>query len=96
MRLGDGSLLLNVNVTTSAFFPSINLQDWIKRRWIENIPPKKSRHELIGVGVTYRGDLAIRKGLTPFGGLEIYQLVLSSKNLRKTGKPATKFSGDGH
>jgi eukaryotic translation initiation factor 2C len=33
MRPGNGSLLLNVNVTTSAFFPPINLQDFINKRY---------------------------------------------------------------
>lgn len=32
VRPGDGSLLLNVNATTSAFYPSMVLQTWIERR----------------------------------------------------------------
>ena len=33
MRPGDGSLFLNVNTVTSAFFSPINLQEWIKHCW---------------------------------------------------------------
>jgi len=34
MRPGIGSMLLNVNATTSVFYPNdMNLQEWINRRW---------------------------------------------------------------
>lgn len=32
VRPGNGSLLLNVNVSTSAFYPAERLQDWIDNR----------------------------------------------------------------
>lgn len=33
MRPADGQLLLNVSVTTSAFYRDMNLQHWIQNRW---------------------------------------------------------------
>lgn len=58
MRPGDGSLLLNVNTATSAFFPTWDLQAFIEARWGAGIPPlrERTRGELIGLRVTFDGD----------------------------------------
>ncbi|KAH7395754.1 hypothetical protein BKA64DRAFT_68764 [Cadophora sp. MPI-SDFR-AT-0126] len=58
MRPAHGSLLLNVNTTMSAFFAPINLQEWICGRWPDKmIPPVHEAKELVGVRVTFQGDL---------------------------------------
>lgn len=62
MRPGHGSLLLNVNIATSAFFPSENLLTWIRRRWNTEIPSERERHELIGVSVVHLNDPADHEG----------------------------------
>ena len=41
MRPGQGSLLLNVNAITSAFFSPINLQTWIDKCWTKERPNGK-------------------------------------------------------
>jgi hypothetical protein len=41
MRPGQGSLLLNVNAITSAFFSPINLQTWIDKCWPVDRPNAK-------------------------------------------------------
>jgi hypothetical protein len=54
MRPGDGSLLLNVNSVTSAFFSPINLQIWIKECWGKEQPHEKEfKSKLKGIRVTF-------------------------------------------
>jgi hypothetical protein len=53
MRPGDGSLLLNVNTVTSAFFSPINLQTWMENRWSGQPDNKVFRSKLKNVRVTF-------------------------------------------
>jgi len=53
MRPGDGSLLLNVNTVTSAFFSPINLQTWMKKQWSAQPDNKVFRSKLKNVRVTF-------------------------------------------
>jgi hypothetical protein len=63
MRPSHNALLLNVNSTTSAFYPTWNLQKWIDTRWPRtskqgkgpSIPPDGGK-ELKGLRVTFDGD----------------------------------------
>lgn len=87
MRPGHGSLLLNVNIATSAFFPSENLLTWIRRRWNTEIPSQRERHELIGVSVVRLNDPADHEGKRRhyvIRALETSQLVLSLMTSGKT------------
>lgn len=56
MRPGSGSLLLNVNTVTSAFFSPMNLQDWIEKCWaketLEGNLVKYFRSKFKGIRVT--------------------------------------------
>jgi hypothetical protein len=54
MRPGAGSLLLNVNVVTSAFYSPINLQTWIEMCWGDQkpIPSKEFKSKLKDIRVT--------------------------------------------
>ena len=58
MRPGAGSLLLNINPVTTAFYPAVRLQDWMIARWpgADGIPPANGLHELEGLRVTFEGD----------------------------------------
>jgi len=63
MRPGNGSVLLNVNTATSAFYPPINLQTWIERKQQSvGDPPRATvlsgsiRFELKNLRVTFTGD----------------------------------------
>ena len=58
VRPGDGSLLLNVNPVTSAFYPFWDLQKFIQARFNSPLPPPNERKygELIGLGVTFDSD----------------------------------------
>lgn len=59
MRPGNGSLLLNVNPTTTAFFPPINLHEWITRRSADvghGISWANIWKELKDLRVTFSGD----------------------------------------
>jgi hypothetical protein len=51
MRAGDGSILLNVNLATSAFYTAINLQTWMILRWTQHPNSKDFQRELRGVRV---------------------------------------------
>lgn len=53
MRPGDGSLLLNVNTVTSAFFSPINLQTWMEKQWPGQLDNKGFRSKLKNVRVTF-------------------------------------------
>ncbi|TGO35544.1 hypothetical protein BHYA_0154g00060 [Botrytis hyacinthi] len=56
MRPAIGSVLLNVNTVTSAFFPPEVLSTWIILRWEQEIPPFNEQNDLIGLRVTFSGD----------------------------------------
>ncbi|TGO08682.1 hypothetical protein BTUL_0196g00060 [Botrytis tulipae] len=56
MRPAIGSVLLNVNTVTSAFFPPEVLSTWIRLRWEQEIPPVNEQNDLIGLRVTFSGD----------------------------------------
>lgn len=56
MRPAIGSVLLNVNTVTSAFFPPEVLSTWIRLRWEQEIPPLNGQNDLIGLRVTFSGD----------------------------------------
>ncbi|KAF5873532.1 putative piwi-domain-containing protein [Botrytis fragariae] len=61
MRPAIGSVLLNVNTVTSAFFPPEILSNWIRLRWGQEIPPVNEQTDLIGLRVTFSGDGPIPK-----------------------------------
>lgn len=75
-RPGDGSLLLSINTTTSAFFPTLILQNWIANRFGDNvkIPPVEGREELEGLKVTFEGD-------TPQPKREFKIIAVSASNV---------------
>ncbi|TGO47378.1 hypothetical protein BCON_0280g00050 [Botryotinia convoluta] len=56
MRPAIGSVLLNVNTVTSAFFPPEILSAWIWLRWQQEIPPVNEQNNLVGLRVTFSGD----------------------------------------
>ncbi|KAI9646022.1 hypothetical protein NHQ30_005460 [Ciborinia camelliae] len=58
MRPGIGSVLLNVNTATSAFFPPEILHNWITKRFGCNIPPDEYKCDLKALRVTFIGDVA--------------------------------------
>lgn len=71
IRPGHGSLLLNVNSATSAFYATINLHDWIVARFMRGgrVTPRGVR-ELKGLRVTFSGDvgdMSSRKKRVIFG-----------------------------
>jgi hypothetical protein len=53
MRPGEGSLLLNVNAITSAFFSPINLQTWIEKCWRERPNGKEFKSKFKDIRVTF-------------------------------------------
>jgi hypothetical protein len=53
MRPGQGSLLLNVNAITSAFFSPINLQTWIDKCWPVRPNGKEFKSKLKDIRVTF-------------------------------------------
>jgi hypothetical protein len=58
MRPGQESILLNVNLTMSAFYPKIMLDQWINARWPGfTLPPENGEHELKGLRVIFAGDV---------------------------------------
>ena len=63
MRPGTNSLLLNINPTTTAFFPATNLLQWLKRRGFpDTYNLKAASQELRNVRVTYTGDSNLDSG----------------------------------
>ncbi|TEY53574.1 hypothetical protein BOTCAL_0244g00010 [Botryotinia calthae] len=56
MRPAIGSVLLNVNTVTSAFFPVGILSSWIKLRWEQTVPPVSEQNDLIGLRVNFIGE----------------------------------------
>ncbi|KAF7911733.1 uncharacterized protein EAE98_011848 [Botrytis deweyae] len=81
MRPGSGCLLLNVNCTTSAFFPDIILENWIYAKFGNGIQPTDVLRMLRGVKVTFIGDSKRKKraicGIDP--------LTVSQKMFTPTG-----------
>ncbi|KAF7937288.1 uncharacterized protein EAE98_001602 [Botrytis deweyae] len=67
MLPGPQSILLNVNTTTTAFFPSkMNLQTWLDARWghsssYTGVAPRTGKNEIKGVQVTFDLDQVPRK-----------------------------------
>ncbi|KAF7881054.1 uncharacterized protein EAF02_006945 [Botrytis sinoallii] len=67
MLPGPQSILLNVNTTTTAFFPSkMNLQTWLDARWgnsssYTGVAPRTGKNEIKGVQVTFDLDQVSRK-----------------------------------
>lgn len=67
MRPGHGSILLNVNTTTTAFFPfKMKLQTWLNARWghsssYTGVAPRTGKMEIKGVQVTFDLDKVPRK-----------------------------------
>lgn len=65
MRPGQESVLLNVNVVTSAFYSPIRLQKWIDLYWSFGLPPRDLNVKLRGVKVIFDvGNKEHRKGHT--------------------------------
>lgn len=56
IRPGDGTLLMNVNTTTSAFYPSTLLSEWLLARWGNIDLSEKAQRELKGLRVTFEGE----------------------------------------
>lgn len=52
MRPGQGSVLLNINTTTSAFFSPVKLSAWVNKRWPATPSVANFRNALKGVRVT--------------------------------------------
>ncbi|TVY43663.1 Protein argonaute [Lachnellula occidentalis] len=61
MRPGNGSLFLNVNATTTAFYPRVNLQAWVDNRQGNRQPTAQLQRELKELKVTFEGDPHPRK-----------------------------------
>ncbi|TGO08681.1 hypothetical protein BTUL_0196g00050 [Botrytis tulipae] len=67
MRPGLQSILLNVNTTTTAFFPSkMKLQTWLDARWghwdnYAGVAPRTGKNDIKGVQVTFDLDKYPRK-----------------------------------
>ncbi|KAF7901748.1 uncharacterized protein EAF01_007047 [Botrytis porri] len=82
MRPAIGSVLLNVNTVTSAFFPPEILSTWIKLRWEQEIPPVNEQTDLIGLRVTFSGDGPISKTrvIRDVNSLNISQVNFTPKN----------------
>ncbi|KAG4432890.1 hypothetical protein IFR05_011636 [Cadophora sp. M221] len=75
VRPGIGSLLLNVSVTTSAFYPAgVSVQKWIERRYNKNkIPPGGKLEELRGLKVDLLGDHGRSYRIEAVGPFNEYQ-----------------------
>ncbi|TGO35542.1 hypothetical protein BHYA_0154g00040 [Botrytis hyacinthi] len=67
MRPGHGSILLNLNTTTTAFFPfKMKLQTWLDARWghsssYTGVAPRTGKMEIKGLQVTFDLDKVPRK-----------------------------------
>lgn len=57
IRPGDSTLLMNINTTTSAFYPSMLLSKWLLARWGDINLSEKAQRELKGLRVTFEGEL---------------------------------------
>lgn len=97
MRAGHGSLLLNVNTTTSAFYSPVKLTAWMGRKWSTDL--SKSLHDgefkkwLRGVKVTLDCHPQRRKfTIFDFDGRKISQVPRISTKIPggngKTGRVA--------
>lgn len=66
-RPAHGKLLLTINTAMSAFYPAMNLQEWINMRWNDfpnqiHRPDSEQAKELKGVRVTFEGDDLLDNG----------------------------------
>jgi hypothetical protein len=62
MRAGRGSVYLNVNNTTTAFFFPVTLDKWMMNRWkMTSPPPDRFQKELKGLKVIFTGKTNSRK-----------------------------------
>jgi hypothetical protein len=90
--LGDGWLLLNINATTSAFFPQLNLQEWLKRRFNLNgrfIPDARDldRNELKDVKVVFECDNKKARSICEIS----YVSILQQKFKKNDGTETSVF-----
>ncbi|KUJ21352.1 uncharacterized protein LY89DRAFT_432472 [Mollisia scopiformis] len=79
VRPGQGSLLLNVNTTTSAFFPSIVLSRWMQCRWPRGTTFAPELRVLKGVRVTFEGDTATARSGRKYVICEATMTAISNK-----------------
>jgi len=83
MRPGNGSLLLNVNATTTAFYPSITVQDWLNRRLgaANSMPTPKLQTELTVLKVIFDGDPQQKtREITGFSALNVSTQMFTPNN----------------
>ncbi|TGO53459.1 hypothetical protein BOTNAR_0295g00060 [Botryotinia narcissicola] len=80
MRPGQGSVLLNVNVTTSAFFSPINLAEWIKSN-----PQKWGDPERLLKGIRVVFDIHEKNRQKVFNIKSIVQHSVSETKFMKDG-----------
>jgi hypothetical protein len=85
--LGTKNLLLNVNVTTSAFYANVSVQDWIITRCSEDndkanckISDDEAAGELVGLKVTLKGDTEPKR---EYRILEVYKATVSTCTVEK-------------
>ncbi|TVY82147.1 Protein argonaute-2, partial [Lachnellula suecica] len=102
MRPGAGSLLLNVNSISTAFYPPMILQTWINHREDQasggnhsTIPSQKTQIELRGIKVTFLGDSNRQRTITGFGPLTDFGLIAETRLLktdsRRISAPSLEF-----
>ncbi|KAF7881056.1 uncharacterized protein EAF02_006947 [Botrytis sinoallii] len=86
MRPAVGSVLLNVNTVTSAFFPPVILSTWIRLFWQQEIPPVNERSSLIGLRVTFVGDGANPKTrvIRDVNGSDVSQVTFAPRDANGT------------
>ncbi|KAF7949123.1 hypothetical protein EAE96_008292 [Botrytis aclada] len=91
MRPAIGSVLLNVNTVTSAFFPPEILSTWIRLRWGQEIPPDNEKNHLIGLRVTFSGDVTSPKTrvIRDVSSLDVSQETFTPENADGTPGQAT-------
>ncbi|TVY15724.1 Protein argonaute 1A [Lachnellula arida] len=83
MRPGNGSLLLNVNATTTAFYPSVTVAVWLDRRLgaFNSMPTPKLQAELTGLKVTFNGDPQRKiRVITGFSALDVDRQMFIPNN----------------
>lgn len=85
MRPGTGSLLLNVNPTTTAFFPAMNLHVWITRRSTgTTLAIEKTWKELKDLRVTFEGDAIFKPRVIHRIGLKVTDQTFLFEGARRT------------
>lgn len=81
VRPGNGSVLLNVNASTSVFYPEITLQDWMRRRCPgKGAFPRHVLKELLTLKVTFEGDnkthrVGKKRGIVGFSDKNVSETV---------------------